>query len=117
MARPRMDDMRANLVPGFNGNVCHRSQHATAAPGATVHPWSASGGNPNLQPWRAKEADIAYEWYGGKATYFSINAFNFWLDNYIYDQAIPVDFTGLTPPAVRAFENSGRSRDQPARRS
>ena len=22
MARPRMDDMRANLVPGFNGGVC-----------------------------------------------------------------------------------------------
>lgn len=98
LARPRMDDMRANLVPGFNGNVC-TDPNTDCSPGATVHPWSASGGNPNLQPWRAKEADIAYEWYGGKATYFSINAFNFWLDNYIYDQAIPVDFTGLTPPA------------------
>ncbi len=97
MARPRMDDMRANLVPGFNGDVC-TDPNTDCSPGATVHPWSASGGNPNLQPWRAKEADVAYEWYGGKATYFSINAFNFWLDNYIYDQAIPVDFTGLTPP-------------------
>jgi iron complex outermembrane receptor protein len=97
LARPRMDDMRANLVPSFNGDVCANAQ-TPCAPGTVVHPWSASGGNPLLQPWRAKEVDIAYEWYGGKATYFSINAFNFWLDNYIYDQAIPVDFTGITPP-------------------
>jgi iron complex outermembrane receptor protein len=97
MARPRMDDMRANLVPSFNGDVCANAQ-TPCAPGTVVHPWSASGGNPFLQPWRAKELDVAYEWYGGKATYFSINAFNFWLDNYIYDQAIPVDFTGITPP-------------------
>ena len=97
MARPRMDDMRANLVPGFNGQICAAAQ-PPCAPGTVVHPWSASGGNPNLQPWRAKEIDIAYEWYGGKATYFSVNAFNFWLDNYTYDQAIPVDFTGITPP-------------------
>lgn len=97
MARPRMDDMRANLVPGFSGGVCTDPQ-VDCSPGAVVHPWSASGGNPNLQPWRAKEIDVAYEWYGGKATYFSVNAFNFWLDNYVYNQAIPVDFTGLTPP-------------------
>jgi iron complex outermembrane receptor protein len=95
-----MDDMRANLVPYFDGTVCQNTQPPAlpCAPGVTVHPWSASGGNPQLQPWRAKEADIAYEWYGGKATYFSVNAFYFWLDNYIYDQAIAVDFTGLAPP-------------------
>lgn len=98
MARPRMDDMRANLVPNFDGSVCQNNPQAPCGPGVVVHPWSASGGNPDLQPWRAKEADIAYEWYGGKATYFSINAFNFWLDNYIYDQALPVDFTGITAP-------------------
>jgi iron complex outermembrane receptor protein len=97
MARPRMDDMRANLIPSFNGQICANAQ-PPCSPGTVVHPWSAEGGNPNLQPWRAKEADIAYEWYGGKATYFSVNAFNFWLDNYIYDRVIPVDFTGLTPP-------------------
>jgi iron complex outermembrane receptor protein len=96
MMRPRMDDMRANLVPSFNGSICAGSPGCT--PGELVHPWSASGGNPGLEPWRAKELDVAYEWYGGKATYFSVNAFNFWLDNYVYQQAVPVDFTGLTPP-------------------
>jgi len=97
MARPRMDDMRANLVPSFNSNICAGSPGCT--PGQVVHPWSANGGNPALQPWRGKELDVAYEWYGGKATYFSVNGFYIWLDNYIYNQALEQDFTGLTPPA------------------
>lgn len=96
MARPRMDDMRANLVPDFNAAVCAGSPGCQ--PGQVTNPWSATGGNPKLQPWRAKEVDVAYEWYGGKATYFSVNAFNFWLDNYIYDQSVKFDFSSFPLP-------------------
>ena len=67
-------------------------------PGVVVNPWSASGGNPKLEPWRAKEVDIGYEWYGGKASYFSLHGFYMHLDNYIYNQLLPLDFTGITPP-------------------
>jgi iron complex outermembrane receptor protein len=63
-----------------------------------VHPWSAEGGNPELQPWRAGVLDIGYEWYGGKASYFALHGFYTWLDNYIYDQALTADFSGFTPP-------------------
>lgn len=97
MARPRMDDMTANLTPNFNSAVCAGSPGCT--PGQEVHPWSGSGGNPNLKPWRAKELDLAYEWYGGKATYLSVNGFYMWLDNYIYTQVIPADFSGFPLPA------------------
>ena len=100
MARPRMDDMRANLVPNFSGGVCSGSARQNlppCGPGVTVNPWSANGGNPRLEPWRAEELDVGYEWYGGKASYFSVHGFYMWLDNYIYNQIIPVDFTGLTP--------------------
>ena len=96
MMRPRMDDMRANLVPSFNGSICAGSPGCT--PGQEVHPWSAEGGNPQLRPWRAKEIDVAYEWYGGKATYFSLNAYHFWLDNWVYTQLTTTDFSNLTPP-------------------
>lgn len=96
MMRPRMDDMRANLTPGFNGSIC--SGTPPCSPGQEVHPWSAGGGNPNLRPWRAKEVDVAYEWYGGKATYFSVNAFYFWLDNWIYTQLTPGDFSDFPLP-------------------
>lgn len=100
MARPRMDDLRANLVPSYNGGLCHNRQPPLqpCGPGVTVNPFSASGGNPKLEPWRAKEVDVGYEWYGGKASYFSAQAFYMKLDNYIYTQPIAVDFTGITPP-------------------
>jgi iron complex outermembrane receptor protein len=97
MARPRMDDMRANMVPSFNGSVCVGAVPA-CAPGTVVHPWSAAGGNPQLEPWRAKEVDVGYEWYGGKASYFALHGFYMWLDNYIYTQALTADFSGFTPP-------------------
>ncbi len=97
LARPRMDDMRANFTPSFNTNPCSGSP-SPCQPGGTVNPWSATGGNPNLQPWRAKALDVAYEWYAGKATYISIAGFYKWLDNYIYNRNFVVDFSGLPIP-------------------
>jgi iron complex outermembrane receptor protein len=97
MQRPRMDDLRANMVPYFNGMICENAQ-PPCAPGTVVHPWSASGGNPKLKPWTAKEVDIGYEWYGGKASYFALHGFYYWLDTWIYTQPIQGDFSGLTPP-------------------
>jgi iron complex outermembrane receptor protein len=107
MARPRMDDMRANLTPSFSGSVCENRDPATqepCGPGVVVNPWTASGGNPKLEPWRAKEVDVGYEWYGGKASYFALHGWYMWLDNYIYTQVIPADFTGLTPAPAELFK-------------
>jgi len=97
MARPRMDDLRANVTPGFNSLVCSGQP---CAPGTTVNPWSASGGNPNLKPWMAKAADLAYEWYVSPATYVSVAAFYKKLDTYIYQQSGTFDFTGIPLPST-----------------
>jgi iron complex outermembrane receptor protein len=97
MARPRMDEMRANVTPGFNALVCSGAQ--PCPPGATVNPWSASGGNPNLEPWRATAFDLAYEWYVDPTTYLSIAGFYKELDSYIYQQSGTFDFTGIPLPS------------------
>jgi iron complex outermembrane receptor protein len=109
MMRPRMDDMRANLVPSFNGQICEGIQppQPQCGPGVTVQPWSATGGNPKLEPWRAKEVDLAYEWYGGKATYFSVNGFYYWLENWIYTQGLPGDFSDFPLPPDAASLPAG----------
>ncbi|MCH8615268.1 TonB-dependent receptor [Sphingomonas sp. SM33] len=98
LARPRMDEMRANLTPGFNDQVCGGSP--PCAPGQEVHPWSGSGGNPNLQPWRAKALDVSYEWYIGPASYIAVAAFYKKLDNYIYTRVLPFDFSAFPPPST-----------------
>lgn len=95
MARPRMDDLRANVTPGFNSLVCTGQ---VCGPGTTVNPWSASGGNPNLEPWRATAYDLAYEWYVDSTTYLSIAAFYKDLETYIYTQTQEFDFTGIPLP-------------------
>lgn len=95
MARPRMDDLRANVTPGFNALVCTGQ---VCGPGTTVNPWSASGGNPNLEPWRATAYDLAYEWYVDSTTYLSIAAFYKDLETYIYSQTQEFDFTGIPLP-------------------
>ncbi|HJV43702.1 TonB-dependent receptor [Caulobacter sp.] len=96
MARPRMNEMRANVTPGFNSTICSGQP---CAPGSTVNPWSASGGNPHLKPWMAKAADLTYEWYVNSATYLSVAGFYKKLDTYIYDQTRPFDFSGIPLPA------------------
>lgn len=99
MARPRMDEMRANFLPSFS-NPCGGSP--PCVPGQEINPWSATGGNPLLEPWRAWAFDVSYEWYLGKASYISIAGFYKDLSNYIYTQRQPFDFTGLPLPPTAA---------------
>ena len=99
LARPRMDEMRANFTPGF-ANPCGGSPPCVA--GQTVNPWSATGGNPNLEPWRATAVDVAYEWYLGSASYISLAAFYKDLDSYIFTQRQSFDFSGLPLPPTAA---------------
>ncbi len=92
MARPRMDELRANITPGFG------LPSGPVAPGTTLHPWTGSGGNPELEPWRATAFDLSYEWYIDKTSYFSVALFRKELDSYIYNQSLPFDFTGVPIP-------------------
>jgi iron complex outermembrane receptor protein len=98
LARPRMDEMRANLVPGFDTNPCANTPTGSCSPGDVVKPWSASGGNPLLQPWRAKALDLSYEWYIGPASYIAVAGFYKKLDNYIYTRTQEFDFSIFPTP-------------------
>lgn len=72
VARPRVDELRASLEFGVNT--------ATGEPGG-------SGGNPELDPWRAYAFDISYEKYFGTRAYVAASFFYKDLRTYIYTES------------------------------
>lgn len=93
MARPTMNDMRAST--GFG---------ADAQKGI----YSGSGGNPKLDPFRAKAVDISYEKYWDNKAYISLAAFYKKIDTYIITVTQPYDFTSaILPSTVKLPSNIG----------
>ncbi|MFN3303198.1 MAG: TonB-dependent receptor [Roseateles sp.] len=86
LARPNMEDMRAGFS---NINV-----------GQQDRKWSANGGNPRLEPWRADAVDLSVEHYFSKRSYVAAAAFHKHIKNFVYGQAIPFDFTGFPNPTA-----------------
>ena len=89
MARPKVDQLRSSLDFGVDTS--------TGKPGA-------SGGNSQLDPWRANALDLSYEKYFGSKAYVSAAGYYKDLRSYIYTQSNgQYDFTqflqGYVPPA------------------
>ncbi len=78
IARPRMDQMRANN--GFSIDQ-------------TRGEWTGNGGNPELEPWRANGYDLSYEKYFANKGYVSAAVFHKDLTSYIYDRTVDFDFS------------------------
>lgn len=88
VARARVDQLRAALEFGVDT--------ATGRPGG-------SGGNAELEPWRANAFDVSYEKYFGNRAYVAAAYFYKDLRNYIYTQTVDgYDFSDFvrdyTPP-------------------
>lgn len=83
LARPVMNDMRAGLSVGI-----------TNASANSVSMFNANGGNPELEPFRAKAFDLSLEKYFGKKGVISLAYFYKDLDTYVLNIARPHDFSG-----------------------
>jgi TonB-dependent receptor len=105
LARARMDQLKASSEFGWN--------QSDGKPGG-------SGGNPQLNPWRADAFDLSYEkYFNGNKGYVSAAAFYKKLKSYIYNQVnANYDFSailagttfppgyfppGVTPKSVGSF--------------
>lgn len=98
LARPNMEQMRA----GFTASV--------ATSGQEVGRWSGSGGNPNLEPWRARSYDLSLEKYYGKRSYVSAAYFYKDLKSTVFEDTITdFDFTGFpNTSGVTPVSNLGK---------
>lgn len=93
IARARIDQLRSS----FEFNI-----------DATTRRPSASGGNPNLDPWRANAFDLSYEKYFGTKAYFAAAAYYKELKTYIYEEGRTVDFSPFIGPGSIAITNQGQ---------
>ncbi len=93
VARPQMDDMAGGLSVSAvsNGNV-------PAVIGGEKVYWTASGGNPNLRPWKANDYDLSLEKYFGRKAYVSMALYYKDLKSYIYTQNVKTDFSNVPLP-------------------
>lgn len=88
LARPRMFDMKAARTWGYDSTKAGNTS-------LTASPWSGSGGNPELRPWKADSVDLSFEKYFAKNRgYVSLAGFHKKLKNYIYEQQSLSSFAG-----------------------
>lgn len=92
VARPRLDQLNA----GFDFKVDQ-----------STHLPSGSGGNAELEPWRATAFDISYEKYFGNKAYVAAAAFYKNLNSYIYNFSQTRDFSQFTA-GTNASTNMGQ---------
>ena len=96
VARPRMDDLRANnsisidIDPAENpltGGPNNLDPRVPATPPNLQDWWRRDGGNPDLKPWLANAFDVSYEkYFGNNKGYVSAAYFYKDLKTYIYTE-------------------------------
>lgn len=92
LARPQMDQMRANAGYGCN------PRPDLGDPAGTCR-WDGGGGNPFLEPTRANAYDLSYEKYFADAKgYVGLAYYYKDLQSYIYNQTIAYDYSGFVNP-------------------
>ena len=105
LARPRMDDMRASRTFSYNPALAGSTNINNS-------PWSAFGGNPEVEPWRATAFDLSFEkYFADRKGYFAVAGFYKDLASYIYNQQVVQSFVGLpfsgpAPALTTGFSNA-----------
>lgn len=93
MMRPRINDLGAYSGAGVS---------------TTTGTWSGSGGNPLLEPYRARSVDLSVEKYLGDSSYVALALFYKHLESYVYTQTIDNwDFSGYDDNGNTPISNYG----------
>lgn len=101
MSRPSMGQMRASIdLP----SVPNQSPDPN---NPTLRELSSSGGNPEVEPFRATALDFSFEkYFGGTKGYVSAAAFYKDIDTYVLTLPTRYDFSGVVP-ANFVYPNGG----------
>ncbi|HVU32951.1 MAG TPA: TonB-dependent receptor [Opitutaceae bacterium] len=101
LASPRMYDMRDSRTWGFDPSLSGSTDLSRS-------PWSGSGGNFRLKPWKANSVDLSIEHYfAADKGYVSLAGFNKQLLTYIYTQNSVANFSGYPTQGTTPALNQG----------
>lgn len=88
IARPRMFDMKASRTWGYDSSKAGQTDLRNS-------PWSGSGGNTQLRPWKADSIDVSIEkYFKDNMGYVAVTGFHKKLLTYIYEQQALGNFAG-----------------------
>jgi iron complex outermembrane receptor protein len=101
LARPRMIDMRAGQAYGFDPSRVNSTDLSQS-------PWSGSGGNPRLRPWKSDSLDLSLEkYFSDNRGYVALAGFYKKLVSYIFNQSVLADFSGYPTGGLEPALNQG----------
>lgn len=99
-------DLSRSLVLRLGaGETVARPDYTDIVPRISLNPGSltAAGGNPNVDPYRARQADVSLEWYPDRDTLFAVALYYKDIDSYITDAITQERF-----PVQTATPNTSR---------
>ena len=103
----RLDLSKSVLLRFAAARVLSRPTLESLVPryAVTVNPDVVSGGNPELDPFRADQYDLSLEWYFGPGSLLSVALYDKQIESFIQQDARPLDIQGR--PFVRLLPVNG----------
>lgn len=80
LARGKMEDMNAGFTFGYNN---------------TQNRWTATGGNPQIKPFKTWQFDVSYETYFGEGGYLAVAGFYKEIQSYPFKTSTDFDFSPI----------------------
>jgi len=101
LARPRMDQLRASQTWNFDPSKNDSTDINNS-------PWSANGGNPELDPWIADGIDLSFEkYFQDGAGYLAVAYFYKDLKSWTFQDTVVQDFSGFPTGGFTPALNKG----------
>ena len=106
-------DLRPDMKARFSyGETIGRPRYDQISGGqvlntlARVEGGTGTQGNPSLEPVKAKNIDLAFEWYYAKSSFFSVNHFRKHLSNYAGQSQLIAQPFGVRTPVGGTYWNA-----------
>ena len=108
-------DLNEELLLRFAfSQVVSRPSYNDLDPGTSVNvtTFTGSAGNPNLEPFRADQADVSLEWYWGNGNLLSLSGFYKDIESFVQTETVlttvdPVLAAGVDPASLFAISRPG----------